>query len=306
MFRHMRYTDRDRSEHAALVALLQEWDDAEPRRRFRAWSTIAGEVTRRGSALEVFGECHSPTLDGAGEPEAVLRRAAAKLGRWRAAGFQMVSALDSEYPLALRQIEQVSPLLFTTGGLRANEVGVAVVGSREDSVHGQQFAAAVARGLVQRRIPVISGLANGIDAVAHRATLAARGRTIGVLGTGIARIYPQTNRALHQQVAAAGVLVSPFWPDCPPDRHTLALRNVTMAGLASASVVVEAGERSGSRVHARYAQTFGRPLILTAEVVASTQWGREFASRTGVYVADSVAGALSVIDQVVSGVDTGV
>ena len=126
-----------------------------------------------------------------------------------------------------------------------------------------------------------------------------------MLGTGITRVYPETNRGLHQRVAAAGALVSQFLPERPPDKHTLALRNATMAGLSRASVVVAAGERSGSRVHARYALACRRPLILTGAVVASTRWARGLSNRPGVYVAASTAEVLGVIDQVVCDVDVG-
>lgn len=105
-----------------------------------------------------------------------------------------------------------------------------------------------------------------------RSHLGRGGRPIGVLGTGISQVYPEVNRGLHERVAAAGALVSQFWPGCPPDKHTFALRNATMAGLSAASVIVEAGERSGSRVHARHTLRYGRPLILTDAVAANTRW----------------------------------
>ncbi len=286
------------------MALLREWDDAHPRQRYRAWSHVAGEVIRRGSARAVWNERHPLTLDDEADLEGALRRARVDLTAWQTAGFEMVTVLDRSYPLSLRRIEQISPVLFATGALRTVEVGVAVVGARDASMRGRQFAADVAEGLTERGIAVISGLAKGIDTAAHRATVAAGGRAIGVLGTGVARVYPEANRPLHEHVAAAGVLVSPFWPDCTPDRHTLVLRNTTMAGLARASVVVEAGEYSGSRVHARYALTFARPLILSDLVISSTRWGRTLVGRAGVYVARSVAEVLEVMDQVVPDVDT--
>jgi DNA processing protein len=126
-----------------------------------------------------------------------------------------------------------------------------------------------------------------------------------VLGTGITRVYPEANRAPHQRVGAAGALVSQFLPDCPPGEYTLRLRNATMAGLGRASVVVEAGERSGSRVHARYALQHGRPLIVTDVVAASTRWGHELSHRPGVYVAGSTAEVLNIVDQVICDVDVG-
>jgi DNA processing protein len=301
----MQHTDASEEERVALVALLGEQTDTDPRRLYMGWSAIAAEVMRRGSALAVWNERHPLTLDGPGESDAALVRARGRLAGWRAGDFDFLTVLDRGYPLQLRHVQSIPPVLFVTGELLAGEVGVSVVGSRDASLGGQQMADAIARGLVEREIAVISGLATGVDAAAHHATLAAGGRPIGVLGTGITRVYPETNRALHERVAAAGVLVSQFSPEHPPDKHTLALRNATMAGLSRASVIVEAGERSGSRVHARYALACRRPLILTDVVVASTRWGREISHRPGVYVTGSTAEVLGVVDQVVSDVDVG-
>ena len=301
----MHHTDPGEEEHVALVALLCERAGADPRRLYAGWSAIAAELVRRGSALAVFNERHPLTLDGQGGSDAELVRARARLSSWRAGDFDLLAVLDRRYPLQLRHVQPMPPVLFVKGELLGDEVGVSVVGSRDASVRGQQVAGAIARGLVERGFAVISGLATGIDAAAHHATLAAGGRPIGVLGTGITRVYPGTNRALHERVAAAGALVSQFLPEHPPDKHTLALRNATMAGLSRASVIVEAGERSGSRVHARYALACRRPLILTDVVVASTRWGRELSHRPGVYVASSTAEVLRVVDQVASDVDVG-
>jgi DNA processing protein len=297
--------DHTDDERVALAALLGEQAGADPRRRYACWSAIAAEVVRQGSALAVWNERHPLTLDGPGDSDAALADAGDQLSRWRAAGFGLVTVLDRRYPLLLRHIAPIPPILFVAGDLRADEVGVSVAGSRDASARGQQMAGVIARGLVERGISVISGLANGVDTAAHRATLAAGGRPIGVLGTGITRVYPETNRALHARAADAGALVSQFSPEQPPDRHTLALRNATMAGLSQASVIVEAGERSGSRVHARYALAHRRPLIVTDTVVACTRWGREISHWPGVYVAGSAAEVLGVIDAVVCDVDAG-
>lgn len=301
----MVHTEAVTDEHVALVALLAEWDGAEPRRRYSAWSAIVAEVIRRGSALAVLYERHPLTLDGATEAEHALGRARTRLAQWRTAGVQLLTMLDRGYPLQLKPVQPLPPVLFVRGSLPAGAVGVSVVGSRDASTYGQQMADAIARGLVQRGIAVISGLANGIDTAAHQATLTAGGRPIGVLGTGINRLYPETNRALHGDVAAAGALVSQFAPEQPPDKHTLVLRNATMAGLSRASVIVEASERSGSRVHARCALACRRPLILADTVVASTLWGNELSRRPGVYVAGSTAEVLRVVEEVVGDVGVG-
>lgn len=276
-----------------------------PRPRYARWSAVAAEVIRHKSALALWNKDHPLTLDGPGEAEAALSDASDRLAWWRAAGFECVTLLERRYPLSLRHIAPMPPVLFVAGELRADEVGVSVAGYRDASAGGEQMAGAIARGLVERGISVISGLANGIDAAAHQATLAAGGRPIGVLGTGITQLYPEANRALHSHITAVGAWVSQFAPEQPPDRHTLALRNATMAGLSRASVIVEAGERSGSRVDARYALAFARPLIVTDAVIAATQWGREISHRPRVYVAGSAAEAIEVIDGVMPDVAAG-
>jgi DNA processing protein len=251
-------------ELVALLALLED-------RQLTRWPAVAAEVIRRGSAIAVWEQAHPLTLDGVGAPECALERARSQLTRCRAEGVEVLAILDDRYPLALRSIEQPPPVVFVRGRLGVAEVGVSVVGSRTASGRGLRMAEDIADGLVGRGITVISGLAAGIDTAAHRATLAARGHPVGVLGTGIDRVHPASNRCLHERVAAQGALVSQFLPGCPPGKRTLVMRNATMAALSAASVIVEAGERSGSRVHARFAAQFGRPVILTDAVARATR-----------------------------------
>jgi DNA processing protein len=175
-----------------------------------------------------------------------------------------------------------------------------VVGSRAASADGLRIAANVARGLVDRGVTVLSGLAAGIDTAAHRATLDAGGRPVGVIGTGITRSYPAENRALHDEVATHGALVSQFMPDAPPQKHTFPMRNATMSGMGLASVVVEAGEHSGARIQARVAIEHGRPVILSDRVVENTRWGRGLQGRPGVYVASSTAEVMDVVERFIA------
>jgi DNA processing protein len=214
----------------------------------------------------------------------------------------MMTVLDRHYPLRLKLVQPVPPLLFVMGAGSLDEAAVAVVGSRDASRRGRQWATEISGGLADRRIAVISGLAAGIDTAAHEAALAAGGRPIGIMGTGINQTFPVSNRSLHRRVGAAGALVSQFFPDSPPSRDTLRMRNATMAGLGEASIVVEAGERSGSRVHARHATEFARPLVLTTLVVDTTQWGRELCRASGVHVAGSASEALDFVDAVIGDV----
>ena len=265
----MRDAGAGREELAALLALLEERPALRDERGgSTSWSTIASEVSLRGSAVAVWESVQPPALDGMDRGGGALDRAGDLLAEWRVADFQLVTVLDAAYPLALRGIHQMPPILFVKGRLRANELGVSVVGSRRASARGLSIASNVAVGLVQLGISVISGLATGIDTAAHRACLGAGGRPIGVLGTGINRVYPPENHDLHRQVAARGAVVSQFMPHTPPQKHTFPMRNATMSGLGRASVIVEAGEYSGTRIQARVGVEHGRPVILTDRVVA--------------------------------------
>jgi DNA processing protein len=293
-----RFADEER---AALLALLEDRPAmaGEPAGK-TAWSTIASEVSRRGSALAVWQDLHPPTLDGMSDSDYRFTRAWKQLTEWAEpeSGFDLVTVLDTNYPLPLREIHQMPPLLFVKGKLRADEVGVSVVGSRDATPRGRSIAAHVAEGLTGRGISVLSGLAAGIDGAVHEATLKAGGRPIGVIGTGIRRVYPASHRELHEQVAAAGALVSQFLPDAPPTKHSFPMRNIVMSGLGRASIIVEAGERSGTRIQARVAVEHGRPVILTDFVVNATKWGQALRHRPGVYVAGSTGEVMDIVEQV--------
>jgi DNA processing protein len=281
-------------ELIALTALLAEAGPS-------GVSSLGRRLLQRGSAVALWNENHPPTLDGMGNADIDLKRASGLMAEWRTGDFDLMTVLDRRYPVRLKLVQPV-PLLFIMGAGSLDEAAVAVVGSRDASRRGQQLATEVSGGLADRGIAVVSGLATGIDTAAHEAALAAGGRPIGVMGTGINQTFPASNRSLHRRVAAAGVLVSQFFPDSPPSRQTLRMRNATMVGLGRASIVIEAGERSGSRVHARHATELARPLVLTTLVVDSTQWGRQLCRAPGVHVAGSASEALDFVDAVIGDV----
>jgi DNA processing protein len=278
-------------ERAALVALLRERPGGRPR------AEIVAEVLASGSAIAVWERLVPPVLvSPAGEPGA-LEAAARQIAQWLEQGWQVLTILDEDYPARLRAIHQAPPVLFARGTVIRDDVAVSVVGSRQASPRGRDIAAGVARELVARGVTVLGGLALGIDAAAHRAALGAGGRTVGVIGTGIDRVYPAPNRELQDQVAERGLVLSQFWPGAPPQRHNFLMRNATMSGYGLATVVVEAGEQSGSRAQARIAVEHGRPVILTSLVVAGNDWARALVGRPGVHVAGRLAAVLDVVDQ---------
>jgi DNA processing protein len=281
-------------ETVALVTLLRSPD--------AKWPEIAYEVAAGGSASAVL-EQRGGSSDGLfADPRASQAWADAvrDVRRWTRESFRVVTVLDPDYPARLLEIHEMPPLLFVRGRLRADEPAVSVVGSRQSTDRGVSFARALSRGLVERGVAVISGLATGIDTAAHAETLAVGGRPLGVIGTGIRRTYPAQNADLQEQVASQGAVGSQCWPDAPPTKKSFPMRNAVMSGMGAASIIVEAGEHSGTRIQARVAVEHGRPVILTDSVFSSTSWAAALSSRPGVYRAGSVQEALDIVDDLLA------
>jgi len=168
---------------------------------------------------------------------------------------------DPGYPPLLASIPS-PPALDVRGTLEpADTLAIAIVGSREATPYGVEVAGTLAAELAARGVTIVSGLARGIDTAAHRAALAAGGRTLAVLGHGIARVYPPENRALAAEIAQHGALLSQFPPTIGPLAHHFPARNRTLAGLALGVVVVEAAARSGALITAGQAGELGREVF---------------------------------------------
>ena len=245
----------------------------------RGWAEITASVLEACSAVAVWERLVPPVLvnpPGAADP---VDAAAAQIIAWAERGWRLLSILDEDYPARLRAIHQAPPVLFARGTVIRDDVAVSVVGSRWASPRGLDIAAGVAGELVARGVTVLGGLALGIDTAAHRAALGSGGRTVGVIGTGIDQAYPAQNRELQEQIAGRGLVLSQFWPGAPPQRINFRTRNATMSGYGLATVVVEAGEQSGSRAQARIAVEHGRPVILTSLVVERNGWARALVGR---------------------------
>jgi len=272
----------DRREQATLVALLRTRPDK------MSWPEIMTEVVAAGNATELWIRTQPAALISPPGETDPIGQAAADIAAWTGSGLTFVSVLDGQYPARLLGIHEAPPVLFALGDLRRDDPAISVVGSRNASERGLTMAAAIARELVGLGVTVVSGLALGIDTAAHRAALDAGGRTVAMIGNGINQHYPATNRGLQHEIAERGLVLSQFWPDAPPQKHTFLMRNATMSGYGLATIVVEAGETSGARAQARMAVAHGRPVILTDLVVQSNQWARDLVGRPGISVASSL------------------
>jgi len=168
---------------------------------------------------------------------------------------------EPDYPGRLAEIPSPPPVLYRRGPLDLrDDPAVAVVGSRYATAYGEDVARDLSTELARRGLTIVSGLARGIDAAAHRGALAA-GRTVGVLGCGLDRTYPPEHRELAAQVAAAGVLVSEFPLGTPPARLNFPRRNRVISGLSLGVIVVEAGVGSGALITANHALEQGREVF---------------------------------------------
>ncbi|GFN23867.1 DNA-processing protein DprA [Thermanaeromonas sp. C210] len=179
---------------------------------------------------------------------------------------------DPVYPQELKNIYNPPPVLYYRGSLDFLEnLKVAVVGTRRATAYGLKVAQALARELAEQGVSVVSGLAVGIDAAAHRGALQGKGKTIAVLGCGVDVIYPRQNTSLFQQIAREGLILSELPPGTPPERHHFPARNRIISGLCPGTVVVEAGERSGALITADFALEQGRDVFAVPGPITSLQ-----------------------------------
>jgi DNA processing protein len=231
-----------------LQALLDTFGDAKT-----AWNASAFELASAGL--------------GARLAERVVQvRSTVNLEEYVAriekSGLHILTRKDPEYPDHLKEIDQPPPVLYLRGTLTVEDAwAVAIVGTRVVTPYGRQVAEDLATVLAQNGVTVVSGLARGVDAVAHQAALKAGGRTLAVLGSGVDRIYPPEHRALAEKILSQGAVLSDYAPGTPPDSANFPPRNRIISGLSMAVVVVEAGDTSGALITAEFAVEQGREVF---------------------------------------------
>lgn len=194
----------------------------------------------------------------------------------RAAGVQIVAFEDAAYPSQLKQIYDPPLVLYVRGNVAAvSQPGIAVIGTRHPTPYGTGMAERLACDLAARGLVIFSGLARGVDTAGHRGAIAGKGKTVGVLGTGIDVIYPKENtRLTEQMLALGGALVSEFPLGTFPAPQNFPIRNRIISGLALGVLVVEAAEYSGTRITARCALEQGRDVYaVPGNVTNKNSWG---------------------------------
>ncbi|MGV0785523.1 DNA-processing protein DprA [Mycolicibacterium sp. XJ2] len=264
----------------------------------------AAERVRRGSAGEEVNR-HAEArrdIDCAADDLAVLARRGGRLvtsddDEWPLLSF---AAFGGGAPARLRLQAHAPMVLWAIGPATLDEVAfrsAAVVGTRAATTYGEFVAGDIATGLAERDVAVVSGGAFGVDGAAHRATLAVEGVTVAVLAGGVDVPYPAGHSALLQRIAEHGLLLSEYPPGVRPARHRFLTRNRLVAALAGATVVVEAGARSGAANTAAWARTLGRPVCaVPGPVTSSTSVGCHALLRSG--AAQIVTRAADVVELV--------
>ncbi len=185
-----------------------------------------------------------------------------EMERLQHAGVALIDRENPAYPAALRHIPSPPPLIYVRGTLSdVDSWSVAVVGTRQPTAYGREATRRLTTGLVEAGVTIISGLALGIDSIAHTTALDAGGRTLAVLPCGIDLVYPERHDALARRIADHGALISEFPPGTRPTPQLFPVRNRLISGLARGVLVVEAGIKSGALITVDYALEQGRDVF---------------------------------------------
>ncbi len=194
-----------------------------------------------------------------------------ELKQIRKEGVKVLTYEDEEYPASLKYISDPPYVLYVKGAFKKEDsISIGVVGCRNPTTYGKICTEKLTTKLVQRGFTVVSGLARGIDTICHNTAVRMKRRNIAVLGNGFSRLYPQENRGLAEEIARCGAVVSEFSIFTEPDRFNFPRRNRVISGLSLGTLVIEAGEKSGALITAKYAleqcrEVFALPGNITSE-----------------------------------------
>jgi DNA processing protein len=220
-----------------------------------AWNAEASELQNAGLEGNIVTELCAGRINI--EPEKELQKVLAHK-------IDVLTILDENYPRLLKEIDDPPPILYVRGAfVPQDEKALAIVGTRMPTPYGQQAASHLAGQIAQAGLTIVSGLARGIDTLAHLAALQNNRRTIAVVGSGIdeASIYPPSNRKLAQQILENGAVVSEYPLTAPALKHHFHARNRIISGLSLGSLVIEAKEKSGALITAEHALAQNREVF---------------------------------------------
>ena len=208
---------------------------------------------------------------------------------------QIVTIIDPLYPLLLKEIPDPPPFLTYLGQLDNSSPDISVVGSRNATSYGLSTSKNLSYNLSKKGFQIVSGLARGIDAMAHKGALKANGKTIAVMGSGLNKIYPRENKYLFNDIAAQGTIFSEFKVNTDPLPQNFPIRNRIIAGLSCGSIIVEAAQRSGSLITARLANEYNREVFaVPGSIKSKKSQGTHFLLKQG---AKLVENEMDIIDE---------
>lgn len=264
--------------------LLDFFGDAET-----AWQSTRSDLKQAGldnRTISSFLEARSQ-INPKDEYERIIDR-----------GYRVLTWNCELYPDRLKNIYSPPFILYVWGEIKSSDQwAVAVIGTRRASPYGKSVAAEFATGLVLNGITVISGLARGIDSEAHQSALSAGGRTIGVLGSGLDRIYPPENRRLARSIAENGAIISEYPLGTSPEPGNFPARNRIISGLAMGVLVVEAGERSGALITVNFAAEQGREVFaIPGDINKKNSRGTNRLIQTGAFPVTRVEDVLEILN----------
>ena len=269
-----------------VLALVREWQSPEA-----VLSASTDDLIQRGCSTKLAeAVVRGPDRDA-------CRRIARELQKMERARIEVRSVLDPSYPRRLLMIADPPPLLYVSGSLQdSDELAIAVVGSRRGTAAGRLVTEELANGLAGSGFTVVSGLARGVDAAAHRGALEAGGRTIAVLGCGLGQTYPPEHRRLREEIEERGAVLSELPLDAPPHSGHFPRRNRIISGLALGVVVTEAAIDSGSLITARLAADQGREVFaVPGWVNAETSRGTHALLKEGATLVEQAQDVIDVI-----------
>jgi DNA processing protein len=249
-----------RKEAFIALNMVPQLGPVRLRRLLDAFDSPDRVLSAKRNELERLGGLNQALIDSLTSWESAVDLPQ-ELTRIREFGASILTLDDADYPTLLREIHDPPTVLYVWGKLEPRDHhAIGVVGSRRTSHYGLECAKKISYQIAYAGLTVVSGLARGIDTASHQGALAAKGRTVAVLGTGLHHLYPAENRVLAEKIVASGAVVTEFPMDTTPDRQTFPMRNRIISGWGFGLLVVEAGSNSGALISASQAADQGRNL----------------------------------------------